>query len=222
MPSTVVHLALGGLIAAALLRDSFGIRSLAVVAVLVIVPDLDAFAGLVIEGGHRSLLHTLLFPLALAGLIVYDTHIREASWLKTRFDGHGPRVAWVGILAISFAAIGPDLFGVGANIFYPIHDQFYAFDGRIELSNQRGLVQTFVDLAPEPVESGGGSGGGGDIAVGSTEEVHISSGIDPQAGDEPANVERMFPIVRSGQQLLLVLTSIAVVGVRLAESRILE
>ena len=221
MPSTVVHLALAGLIAAALLRDSFGLRALAVVAVLVIVPDLDAFAGLVIEGGHRSLLHTLLFPLALAGLIVYDTRVRETSWLRHRFDGHGSRVAWVGVLSIAFAAIGPDLFGVGANLLYPVHDQFYAFDGRIELSNQRGLVQTFVDLAPEPVESGGNGGtGGGDIAVGSTEEVHISSGVDPQAGDEPENVERIFPIVRSGQQLLLVLTSLVVVGTRLAESRL--
>ena len=221
MPSTVVHLALAGLIAAALLRESFGLRALAVIGVLVIIPDLDAFAGFVIEGGHRSVLHTLLFPLALAGLIAIDTRVRETSWLEQRFDGHGPRVAWVGVLAITFAAIGPDLFGAGANIFYPVHDQFYAFTGKIELSNQRGLIQTFVDLTPEPVESGGGSGGG-DIAVGSSKEVHISSGIDPQAGDEPANVERIFPIVRSGQQLLLVLTSLVVVGSRLVETRFAE
>ncbi|MFB6201282.1 MAG: metal-dependent hydrolase [Halorhabdus sp.] len=218
MPSTVVHLALAGLIAAALLRESFGLRALAVIGALVVVPDLDAFAGLVIEGGHRSVLHTLLVPLTLAGLIVSDTHLRETSWLEQRFDGHGPRVAWVGVVAIAFAAIGPDLFGAGANIFYPIHDQFYSFTGKIELSNQRGLVQTFVDLAPEPVENGGRDGGG-DIAIGSSEEVHISSGIDPQAGAEPENVERMFPIVRSGQQLLLVLTSMMVVGTRLVETR---
>lgn len=218
MPSTVVHLALAGLIAAALLRDSFGLRALAVVGVLVVIPDLDAFAGLVVEGGHRSLLHNLFVPLGLAGLICYDTRVRETSWLAGRFDGNGPRVAWVSVIAIAVAVIGPDLFGVGANLFYPVHDQFYAFDGKIELSNQRGLVQTFVDLAPEAAENGGG-GGASDVAVGSTEDVHVSSGVDPQAGDEPENVERLFPVVRSGQQLLLVLTSIVVVGLRLVESR---
>jgi len=216
MPSTVVHLALAGLIAAALLGRAFGPRALAVVGLLVIVPDLDAFAGLVIEGGHRSVLHTALFPATLAGLVYYDTHVRARSWLGTRFDGAGPRVAWVGVLAVALAGIGPDLFGAGANLLYPLHDQFYAFDGRIELSTQRGLVQTFVDLAPEPVDSGGGGGG---VAVGSSAEVHISSGIDPQAGAEPAGVDRVFPVVRSGQQLLVVLTSIVVLSVKLIGSR---
>ncbi|WP_275881880.1 metal-dependent hydrolase [Halorhabdus sp. BNX81] len=215
MPSTVVHLALAGLIGAALLGRAFDARALLVVLALVVVPDLDAFGGLFIPGGHRALLHTLLFPAGLAVLVYWDTRVRADSWLADRFDGHTPRVAWVGVLAVVFAGIGPDLFGAGANIFYPIHDQFYAFNGKLELSTQRGLVQTFVDLAPEATDGGG-------VAVGSTEDVHISSGVDPQRGPEPANVDRVFPIARSGYQLLLVITSIVVVGVRLVETRLAD
>jgi len=215
MPSTVVHLALAGLIAAALLGHAFDWRALAIVLALVVIPDLDAFGGLIIPGGHRALLHTLLVPVGLAALVYFDTHVRSESWLAGRFGGHGPRVAWVGILAIGFAGIGPDLFGAGANIFYPIHDQFYAFNGKLELSTQRGLVQTFVDLAPDATDGGG-------TAVGSTQEVHISSGVDPQRGPEPATVDRVFPIARSGTKLLLVLTSIVVVGIRLVETRLAE
>lgn len=90
-------------------------------------------------------------------------------------------------------------------MFYPLYDQFLAFDGTIERSTHRGFVQTFVDLAPDAV-------GGGEVAQGSTKAVDISSEIDPQAGGDPENVERGFPIVRSGQQLLLVVTSAVVVG----------
>lgn len=215
MPSTVVHLALAGLIGAALLGRAFDWRALAVVLGLVVVPDLDAFAGLVVPGGHRALLHTLLFPAGLAALVYYDTRIRSTSWLAGRLDGHGPRVAWVGVLAIVFAGIGPDLAGAGANILYPIHDQFYAFNGKLELSTQRGLVQTFVDLSPTATDGGG-------AAVGSTADVHISSGVDPTRGPEPEDVDRVFPVVRSGTQLLLVVTSIVVVGVRLVESRLTD
>ncbi|MFW5949915.1 MAG: metal-dependent hydrolase [archaeon] len=211
MPSTVVHLALAGLIAAALLGAAFGPRPLAVVAALVILPDLDAFASLFIQGSHRALLHTLLVPLAIAAWIYYDTRISESSWLATRFDGQGPRVAWVAVLAMVLAGIGPDLVGAGTNLFYPLHDQFYQLNGRIELSNQRGLVQTVFELAPD-------SNNGG-VGIGTTQDVHISSGIDPTAGDEPETVERLFPIVRSGTQLLLVVTSVVVVGLRLYESR---
>lgn len=213
MPSTVVHLALAGLIAAALLGRAFDGRALAVVLALVVIPDLDAFAGFVIPGSHRALLHTLLFPAAIAALVVYDTRVRSASWLDGRLAGNGPRVAWVGVLAIVFAGIGPDLVGAGANILYPIHDQFYAINGKLELSTQRGLVQTFVDLSPEATDGGG-------AAVGSTAEVHVSSGVDPTRGPEPENVDRIFPVARSGSELLLVVSSVVVVGAKLVENRL--
>ena len=50
MPSTVVHLALAGLLAAGLLGEWFSRRSLAVVLVVTVLPDLDAFVGLVVQG----------------------------------------------------------------------------------------------------------------------------------------------------------------------------
>lgn len=212
MPSLVVHLALAGLFAAALLGRAFDGRALAVVLALVVLPDLDAFAGLYIPGGHRALLHTLLFPAGLAVLVYYDTHVRSRSWLADRFGGNGPRVAWVGLFALGFAGIGLDLVGAGANLFYPVHDQFYAVNGRLELSTQRGLVQTFVDLGSQAADGG--------AAIGSTETVHISSGVDPTRGPEPETVDRVFPVVRSGWQLLIVVSGLLVVGMRLAETRL--
>ncbi|QSG06163.1 metal-dependent hydrolase [Halapricum desulfuricans] len=223
MVSTVVHAALAGLIAAALLRDAFGVRTLAVVVGAVIVVDLDVFVGLWVVGAHRAAFHTLLFPLLLAGLVLYETRVRDRSWLRERFGADGVRTSWVAIVAIAFAGIGPDLFTNGVNLLYPLHDQFYQLSGHVRLSTTEGLVQTFVDLSPS--ESPAGSAGdSGQVAVGSTEEVgdRYWTGVDPEpseSGTDPTVVERVFPIVESGEQLLLVLTSAFVVGSRLLEER---
>jgi len=205
MPSTVVHLALAGLLAASLLGTRFSRRAVAVVLAVTIVPDLDVFTGLVIEGTHRAAFHTLLIPIAAAALVWYDTRRHDESWLRTRYGAAAPRVAWVAIAAYAFAGIGLDLFTGGANPLYPIHDQFYRVNGKFVLSSQRGLVQTFVELGPQNVDAG---------SVGSTEQVHVSSGVDPNRGSEPENVDRVFPVVRSGWQLLLVVTSIATLAAR--------
>jgi hypothetical protein len=206
MPSTLVHLALAGLLAAGLLGAAFDRRALVVVALATIVPDLDAFAGFVIPGGHRAVLHTLLIPIAGSLLLAYDTRYRPTSWLRTRFDAAAVPVVWVALLAFAVAGVGLDLVVGGANPFYPLHDQFYRLNGKLVYSTQRGLVQTFVELAPSGVEA---------QSLGSTGEVHVSSGVDPSRGAEPANVDRVFPVVRSGWQLLLLATSAAVVGARL-------
>ena len=52
MPSTLVHLAFGGMIAAALLGDVFDRRALLVVLVVTAAPDLDSFIALVSEIGR--------------------------------------------------------------------------------------------------------------------------------------------------------------------------
>ncbi|WP_181686498.1 metal-dependent hydrolase [Halorhabdus salina] len=222
MPSTVVHLALAGLLAAGLLGAAFDLRALAVVFVAAAIPDLDAFASLVIESGHRAVLHTLLLPLAVGAVCWYDTRYREDSWIRARWDDAGVRVAWVSILSLAIAGIGLDMFTNGVNVFYPVHDQFYQLDGEVLLSTHDGIVQTFVDLSQSTADgaSSGGGSSGGEVAVGSTDDQFYSSGVDPWEGEEPANVERTFPIVRSGQQLLLVVTSAVVVGGRLIEQRI--
>ena len=207
MPSTVVHCALAGLLAAALLGEHFDGRAVAVVLAVTVVPDLDAFAGFVIPGGHRSVLHTLLLPLAGAALLHYDTRIRDPSFIRRRWHARGVRVAWISVAAVAFASIGLDLVAGGVNLFYPLHDQFYELSGELLFSNDRGLVQTFVEL-----------GGEGEAARGSTRQVHINSGIDPNRGAEPTDVERVFPVAQSGWQLLLICTSVFVLAVRLWET----
>jgi len=199
MPSTLVHLALGALIAAALLEDAFGPRALAVVLAAVAVPDLDTFVGIALPGTHRAALHTILVPLLAAAAIVYDLR-RENSWLRARGAGT-VRVAWVAVLAYVVAGIGPDLFFNGVNILYPLHDRFYELNGRVLVSNQRGLVQTFWEAA----ESTGGT----------TENTHYRTGADVSRGEDPANAERVFPIATSGLQMLLLLAATVVTGVRL-------
>ncbi|QGN06892.1 metal-dependent hydrolase [Halorhabdus sp. CBA1104] len=221
MPSTVVHLALAGLLAAGLLGAAFDLRALAVVFVAAAIPDLDAFASLVVESAHRAVLHTFLLPMAIGLVLWYDTRYRETSFVRARWDHTGVRVAWVSLLSLAIAGIGLDMFTNGVNVFYPVHDQFYQLDGEILLSTHDGIVQTFVDLSQSTADgasSGGGSGG--EVAVGSTDETFYSSGVDPWEGEEPANVERTVPVVRSGQQLLLVVTSAVVVGGRLIEQRV--
>ena len=223
MVSTVVHVALAGLIAVALLRDAFGVRSLAAVVGAVVFIDLDVFAGWWIVGAHRAAFHTLLLPLVLAGLLVYETRYRDRSLLRERYGATGVRTGWVAIVAVTFAGIGPDLFMNGVNLFYPLHDQFYQLNGHIRISTKEGLIQTFVDLSPTESPSASPDDSG-QVAVGSTEEVgdRYWTGVDPEPSDtggESADVERIFPIVESGQQLLLVVTSVFVVGSRLLEER---
>jgi hypothetical protein len=209
VPSTVVHCALAGLLAAGLLGDAFDARAVAIVLAATIVPDLDAFAGFVIPGGHRSMLHTLLLPLGAAALLYVDTHLRDRSFVRGRWRARGVRVAWVSIAAVAFAAIGLDLVAGGVNLLYPIHDQFYTLSGELLFSNNRGLVQTFVELG----------GGEAEAARGSSEQYRIGSGVDPTRGAESENVERIFPVAQAGWQLLLIVTSTFVLGARLWERR---
>lgn len=207
MPSTVVHCALAGLLAAGLLGEDFDARAVAVILAATIVPDLDAFAGFLVPGGHRSVLHTFLLPLGATVLVYYDTHLRERSFLRRKWRSRGVHIVWVSIVAVTFAGIGLDLVAGGVNFFYPVYDQFYELSGEFVLSNNRGVVQTFVEL------------GEGDAARGSSKQVHINSGVDPNRGREPKNVERIFPVAQSGWQLLLILTSVFVLAVRLRETR---
>jgi hypothetical protein len=205
MPSTVVHLAIGGLIAAALLGDEFDRRAVAVVLAATAVPDLDTFAGLVVQGGHRALLHTLVLPAVGGAALAYDTRLRSRSRLRDRSGSRGIRIAWVALAALLCGGILPDLMTNGVNAFYPLYDRFVTVDGELLLSNQRGVVQTFVDLSTEPERT--------------TENTHYWTGVDPSPGAEPENVERIFPVVRSGLQLLVVLLGTFTLGARFAEGR---
>ena len=115
------------------------------------------------------------------------------------------RLAWVSLAAMVFGGILPDLFTNGVNAFYPAVDAFYTVDGKLLLSDQRGLVQTFVEVQPpaqaEPRPT--------------TRTLHYSTPVDPSPGSEPENVERVAPVFQAGWELMLVLVSGLVVAFRL-------
>ncbi|MBS3760488.1 metal-dependent hydrolase [Halodesulfurarchaeum sp.] len=204
MPSTLVHVAIGGIVAVALLRDEFGWWSLGVVMAFAAVPDLDTFVGLVLPGAHRSLFHSVFVPLGLGGLLVADGR-RNRSLLIDRFGPPARRIAGVGVVALVLGGIGPDLVTNGVNLLYPVQDNFLTVSGELRLSDQRGIVQTFIDRS-QP-DAGG-------AVVGSTETVHYSTGVDPSPGTEPEQVKRVFPLLGSGMQLLIVGLSATLIGGR--------
>ncbi|WP_459193928.1 metal-dependent hydrolase [Halosimplex sp. J119] len=216
MPSTLVHLAFGGMIAAALLGSVFDRRSLLVVLAVTAAPDLDSFIALVSVAGHRTVLHTYLIPILGSVALYADIRFRDRSFVRDRWGPRGIRIAWVSIAALAFAGIGLDFVDHGVNPLWPFHDQFYVLDGRFEISDQRGIVQSYVDLSPETEQTGPQSRG-------SSQEVNISTGVDPNPGGEgggpdPDTVEdpeRMFPIVRHGWQLAILVTGTVVTAARL-------
>lgn len=209
VPSELVHLAFAGFLAVGLLGPAFGRRSVVAVFAAAALPDLDTFASLLVPGVHRALLHSLVAAAVLAALVALDCR-RDDSILARLFGEHARRVGTVAVAAFVAAGIAPDLVTNGTNLFYPVVDQFYTVSGHLRLSSTRGIVQTFVDLQPEP--TGTASGGG------TTESRFYWTGVDPSRGAEPENVERVFPVVNSGLQLLVVATSALVVWGRFRDA----
>ncbi|MFW5939729.1 MAG: metal-dependent hydrolase [Halolamina sp.] len=206
MPSTLVHVAVGGLVGAALLGDRFTPKAIAVVLVAAVVPDLDSFLAPLFAGAHRSALHTLLLPAVLGAAVYVDARVLDRSRLRKRWGPDAPYVAGVAVAALLAGGILPDIVTNGANVLWPVHDQFYTVDGELKLSTREGLVQTFVDLSPTPAES---------TRPSSTDNTRYSTGADPtpwQEDDRPP--ERVFPVVSAGWQLMLVGLATVTVGVR--------
>jgi hypothetical protein len=220
MASTVVHVAFACLLAAALLGPFYDRRAVLVVAGVTAFPDLDAFVGLFFVAGHRTVLHTFVVPIALGVLWFVDTRLRDRSWVRDRWGQWGVVVGWTSIVAYALAGIGLDFIGAGANVLWPVVDQFYSLDGKIELSDQRGVIQTFINLSPEQ----GGNGGGvpAPDSRGSSQEVNVSTGVDPDPDNSETNPERIFPVVRAGWQLWLLLVGTAVTAARFRVGRLDE
>jgi len=190
MPSSVVHVAAALLLAGLCLGEAYSSRAALVVAVAAVVPDVDAFVGLVVPNAHRAALHNAFVPLVLAALLAYDVRVRRTSWLRSRFGPHAPRVAAVAVLSIAFAATGLDFVTNGVNLLYPLHDQFYTFSGRVEFSSAKGLVQTFVQPVGGPAST--------------THNTHYSTIVNPSPpGAHAATPTRIAPVVESGWQLWL-------------------
>lgn len=218
MPSTVVHVAFGLLVAAAVLGPYFDRRSLLVVAAAVVLVDLDTVTSLLLESTHRALFHTALIPLVAATYLYAETRLSERSLFRERYGDRGVRVAWAAIAAVVVSAIGLDLTNpAGVNLFYPLHDQFYAFDGAANVSSRAGAQQSFVEFSTPTPEPDGGSSGGTRVDVGgqgSTQDYHVGSGVDPEKGPESEDTRRVFPLVFRGWQLLLVVASVLGLTVR--------
>lgn len=208
MVPTLVAAAIAILLAAALLGPAFDRRSLGIVVLAGILPDLDAAVSLAIHGATNAAFHTLWIPAVAGGLLYWDTGRRESSWFRERYGWRGIRIAWVALAAYVVAGIGLDLFSPeGANLFYPVHDRFYAVTGRLVYSTQDGLVQTYVTLGDD-----------GFLAVGSpgtTATHHVESWINPTPGTGfETGVERRLPLVESGWQTIVVVTAAVVLAIR--------
>ncbi|MFC6875087.1 metal-dependent hydrolase [Halobellus marinus] len=221
MPSTLVHVALALLLAAALLGEEFDGRAALVVAAATVLPDLDVALEPFISGAHRSVGHTFLFPALLLAALVWDARRRDRSHLRSRFGDRGVRLAFVAVACIFGAAIVPDLVVGGVNAFYPLHDAFITVDGRLFYSTDRGWVQTFVDLSPpEPSEPSEPS------QPRTTENFRFRTVLDAEptlgvedsgggGSGEPQRVERLFPVAMTGFRAWLLPLSAFVTAVRL-------
>ncbi|WP_435194837.1 metal-dependent hydrolase [Natronomonas sp. EA1] len=224
MPSTVVHVAFAWLLAAGLLRDHFDRRALGLIAAVVVLADLDAFAGLLVESTHRALLHTALLPLAAGALVRWDLR-RPDSRIRERYGDWGAEVFPVTVVCFAVAAIGLDLATAGGvNLFYPVYDQFVSVSGELGYATREGFFQTFVEVTGSQAPASGGGGGAGstqpriDVGQqGSTREHHVGSGIDPEKGVETGDVRRTFPVFYRGWHLLLTVASLLAVAVRLRD-----
>jgi inner membrane protein len=216
MPSTIVHLAFAGLLASALLGAAFETRALAVVLVVVAIPDLDSFIAIFVAAEHRAILHNIWVPLLMAAVLWYDTTIRSNSTIRERYGEWAVRVGWVSIVCFVFAGLALDIVNGIMNPLWPVHDQFYHIDGKLELSDQRGIVQTFVETGND---GGGGDGGGISIpapeSVGSSEEVNVTTGVDPAPAEGDEDPERIFPLFRAGWELMLFVVGTTVTAARL-------
>ncbi len=214
MPSVVVHVAFAGLLATALLGEEFDPRAILVVMVACALVDLDTFVGIYVPGTHRAAFHNV-FVVTIPGLLLlWDGRLRETSVVRTRFGQYGYRVAWLSLVAVLAAHVSLDAFFNGVNVFWPVHDRFYDFSGRMLLTDQRGLVQTFLELET----TADGTPTVADSAVrGTTDDTHYATGFDPTRGDPGPDTERIFPVASSGELFVVTLASYGTVLYRCLE-----
>jgi membrane-bound metal-dependent hydrolase YbcI (DUF457 family) len=216
VPPTVVHTALGVILAAAVLGAGFDRRAAVVALLAGAAPDLDSLFGLLaVPGGlpvpestHGAVLHTLFIP-ALAAVVLYADARRDRR-LVDRLGPAGLQLAWVAVLVYAVAGIGLDLFNIAtANPFWPVHDTFYAFVGQVQFTNQELFVQTYVQFDTNGYAVYVGQQGG-------TGAHFVGSPANPVRGPD-GNSERVVDIVESGWQLT-VLAAAPVVGWAAARS----
>jgi hypothetical protein len=206
MPPTLVTVAVGVLLGVALLGEAFDRRSMAVVASVAAIPDLDAVLSLWIRGATNAALHTFFIPLSAAAALYLDTR-REESWLRDRYGWYGVRVAWVAVAVYAVAGISMDLFNIeSAAVLYPVSNRYFSIVGKLVLSTQEGVVQSYVEFGDGLLSAG---------TYGTTESRHIPTWVNPTPGtDNPPGAERVVRVVDSGWQLVVVVTAAATLAAR--------
>lgn len=205
MPSLIPHAGLALLLAIGLLGHYYSKRALALILVVLVIPEVDTVLGLVIDGAHRTVLHNLVLPGVLVVLLAWD-ETRGAAWVRRRFGATGVRIAWVALLVHTFAHVFLDWTHLeGINLLWPLHDQFFKLEGELYLSSTDGLVQSFIDITTDPetgeqtIDAGGG---------GSRTETQVANPVQPGPEAEPEPTERRFLLVNQGWQLYLVLVGL--------------
>ncbi|RQG98144.1 metal-dependent hydrolase [Natrarchaeobius oligotrophus] len=213
MPSTIVHVAIAGMMGAALLGDRFDTKAILIVMGATAIIDLDTLIGIYVPGTHRAAFHNVWIVLVPAALLLWDVKLRDRSFVLERWGEYGYRVAWVTLVTVLFAHILLDAFFNGVNLFWPVHDRFYDLSGTLLVTDQRGLVQTFVEIDSE-------TGGVDESTVrGTTADTHYSTGFDPTRDEPPADVERVFPIAATGERFVLTVAGFGTVLYRIVETR---
>jgi len=209
MPPTTVHMAIGGLIACALLHEHFDTRAIVIVLAATAILDIDAFFGVFMTGAHRTVLHNIWLPLGVLALLTWDVKARSNSFVLDRWGKYGWRVGWVTVVAVLFGHILLDAFYNGANLFWPLHDQFYNLSGHLLISNHQGIEQTFIELGEDST-----------TARGSSADVHYWTAVEPPASEPAENPERIAYVAETGEQILLTVIGFGVVLYRIAEYRL--
>jgi hypothetical protein len=208
MPPTLVHAALGALLAVALLDGAYSRRAVVVVALAAALPDLDAPLSLVVPGAHGAVLHTLFVPLGVALALWWDER-HGGRLLRARAGAAGVQVAWTAILAYAVAGTGLDLFNVAtANPVWPVDTMFYNVVGRAEYSTTEGFVQTFYRYDPT-----------GRFIHYLGQRGRPPGYCNPSAwtggcGQGDTGGERLVPLLQSGWQAALVLSAVVVAAAR--------
>ncbi|WIV66581.1 metal-dependent hydrolase [Natrialbaceae archaeon AArc-T1-2] len=204
MAPTLVNVAVGVLLGVALLGVAFDRRSIATVGLAAALPDLDVAVSLLVPEATNAAFHSVFLAAVVGGVLYWDTERRETSWLRDRYGFYGVRVAWVALASFVVAGIALDLgTSVGVALLYPLVDRYYVVSGRLVLSNQEGVVQTYFDL---------GEGWLALETTGRPSTHHVETWVNPTPdGANPADSERRLRLVESGWQLVTVVTAIAAV-----------
>ena len=118
----------------------------------------------------------------------------------------------VTVAVYAVAGIGMDLFNIeSAAVLYPLSNRYFSVVGKLVLSSQEGVVQTYLEV---------GDGWLAATTRGTTETRHVASWVNPTPGtDNPPNADRTARIVDSGWQLVVVVTAVGAVPARFLVER---